>query len=81
MDYQIDQFEKFVRLVEQHSPEEGINLSSSVQGFGTFRLSSPEERKPIIDAVALFIVAQGKKNCYVGFIDPERNTISVKVLF
>lgn len=66
MHYQINQFEKFVRLVEQYSPEEGINLSSSVQGFGTFKLSSTEERKPIIDATALFVVAQGKKNCYVG---------------
>jgi AraC-like DNA-binding protein len=65
MTYQVEQFRKFVRLVEQHSPQEGINLSA-IPDFGTFKASTTDVRHPSVDAAALFVVGRGKKNCYVG---------------
>jgi AraC-like DNA-binding protein len=65
MTYQTHRFEKLVSLMEKHSLQEGINLTS-IPDFGTFKASTTQVRKPVIDAAALFIVGQGKKNCYVG---------------
>jgi AraC-like DNA-binding protein len=65
MAYQVAKFEKFVHLVAQHAPEEGINLTP-IPDFGTFKASTTDVRHPSVDAAALFVVAQGRKNCYVG---------------
>jgi AraC-like DNA-binding protein len=65
MTHQSHKFEKLVSLMDQHSPQEGINLTP-ISDFGTFKASTTQMRSPVIDAAALFIVGQGRKNCYVG---------------
>jgi AraC-like DNA-binding protein len=65
MTYQVQKFERLVNLMEEHTPQEGINLGS-VPDFGVLKLTAPQNRTPIIDVAALFIVGQGKKYCYVG---------------
>jgi AraC-like DNA-binding protein len=65
MTYQTNRFERLVSLMEQHSPQEGINLAG-IPDFGVFKASATQVRKPVIDVAALFIVGQGKKACYVG---------------
>ena len=65
MTYQIEKLEKFVSLLEQHSPQEGVN-QTSFQAFATFRASTTQAKSPDIDAPAIVIVGQGRKNCYVG---------------
>jgi AraC-like DNA-binding protein len=63
--YVQEKFQRFVALVEKHAPEEGINRSV-VEGFGTFKESRAQHRIPVLDAQALFVVAQGRKYCYAG---------------
>ena len=65
MAHKVGKFEEFVSLVEQHAPQEGINMTS-VPDFGAFRTCATKVRHPTIDAAAFFIVGQGRKNCYVG---------------
>ena len=65
MNYQTDKFGRLKDLVRQHSPEEGINLTS-IEYFGTFKTTTTQSRHPHIDVPAIFIVLQGKKLCYVG---------------
>ncbi len=65
MTYQQNKFEKFVRLVEKHSPQEGPNYAS-LDGIGTFKASTTHPRNPAVDPPAIWIVGQGKKFCYVG---------------
>jgi AraC-like DNA-binding protein len=56
---------KLAGLVEQHAPQEGVNLTF-LPGFATFKISMTQAKSPAIDVPALAIVAQGRKNCYVG---------------
>jgi AraC-like DNA-binding protein len=65
MDYQPHRLEKLVRLLEQHSPQEGVNLSS-LEDVGTFKASATQGRTPLIDVPAIWVVGQGRKTCYVG---------------
>jgi AraC-like DNA-binding protein len=65
MTHQPHKFEKLVSLMEKHTPQEGINLNH-MPDFGAFRATATQGRKPVIDVAALFIVGQGRKNCYVG---------------
>ena len=65
MTYQIDKFETLARLVEKHTPQEGINFTG-LESFGTYRASSTQGRTPEIDIPAIVIVVQGQKICYVG---------------
>jgi AraC-like DNA-binding protein len=65
MAHQIETFEKLACLVEQHAREEGANMTP-IPGFGTVKLSSTQVKSPAIDARGLFVVTQGRKNCYVG---------------
>ena len=65
MTYQSAAFEEFVGLAALHAPQEGVNLTA-VPDFATFKASTTQIRKPVIDVAALFIVGQGRKNCYVG---------------
>lgn len=65
MIYQIRKFKKLAELVEQHTPQEGINLPG-IEGFGTYRASSIQPRTPEIEIPAIVIVVQGQKICYMG---------------
>jgi AraC-like DNA-binding protein len=65
MSYQTHELERLVSLMEECAPSEGVNLCS-IDGVGTYRASAPQGRKPMIDVPAVWIVGQGKKNCYVG---------------
>ncbi|NIV28869.1 MAG: helix-turn-helix domain-containing protein [Anaerolineae bacterium] len=65
MTCQTRKFERLVSLMEQHTPQEGINMGD-IPGFGVYRASATQGRHPTIDAAALFIVGQGRKSCYVG---------------
>jgi len=63
--YQIDKFETLAKLVEQHTPQEGINLPG-IEGFGTYKAVTSKPRTPEIEIPAIVIVAQGQKICYMG---------------
>lgn len=65
MDYQIHKLERLAGLVEQHTPQEGINITD-IQSLGTYRASTPQDRTPEIDIPAIVIAVQGKKICYMG---------------
>jgi AraC-like DNA-binding protein len=65
MTHQIEKLKKLAGLVEQHSPQEGVNLTS-FPDFAAFKVSTTQAKSPAIDVPALVIVAQGRKNCYVG---------------
>jgi AraC-like DNA-binding protein len=65
MTYQINKFEKFVTLLEQHTPEEGANYSS-LESFGTYKATTTHGRRTAIDLAAVWIIGGGKKVCYVG---------------
>jgi AraC-like DNA-binding protein len=65
MTYQTSRFGRLVSLMEQHSPQEGIN-QAGMPDFGVFKASATQVRKPVIDVAALFVVGQGRKNCYAG---------------
>ena len=80
MAYQTHKLKKLVSLVEQHSPQEGVNLTS-FQDFATFKASTTQVRSPVIDAPALFIVGQGRKNCYVGSRKYDYSAGNVLIMF
>jgi AraC-like DNA-binding protein len=80
MTYQQDKFEEFASLVEQHAPQEGPNYAS-LDGVGTFKASATQGRIPVLDLPAIWIVAQGKKVCYVGNQKYEFHTGNVLVMF
>jgi AraC-like DNA-binding protein len=65
MTYPQDKFEKFLTLVDKHAPQEGINFSA-IESVGTFKASKGKGRQPMVDPPAIWVVAQGKKLCYVG---------------
>ncbi len=65
MTYQDTKFEKFVNLVAAHARQEGPNYAS-IDGVGTYRASSTQDRKPALDLPAIWIIGQGKKLCHVG---------------
>ncbi len=65
MTNQINKFEKLVRLIRQNAPQEGANYSR-IEGVGTFKSSKTHGRSPAMDLPAIWIMAQGKKACYIG---------------
>ena len=65
MSYQQAQFEKFVDLTLQHALEDGPNIST-IENFGTFKVSTNQPRTPMLDIPAIWVVGQGRKTCYVG---------------
>jgi AraC-like DNA-binding protein len=65
MTAQSDKFQAFATLVRQHALNEGPNLST-VENIGTFKSSTNQDRRPLIDPPAMWIVVQGRKICYVG---------------
>ena len=65
MSYQIHKLEKLAKLVEEHTPQEGINVTG-FERLGTYKASAIQSRTPEIEIPAIVIVIQGKKICYVG---------------
>jgi AraC-like DNA-binding protein len=65
MMYHPDKFQALVTLVKQHALHEGPNLST-VENIGTFKSSTNQSKRPLIDPPAMWIVIQGRKVCYVG---------------
>jgi AraC-like DNA-binding protein len=80
MTYQQDKFERFVSLVEKHSPEDGPNITIS-GNFGTFKASNNQGRSPMLDQPAIWIVGQGRKICYVDNQRYEYSPGNVVVMF
>lgn len=80
MRYQQHKFEEFLSLVRQHAVEEGINYSP-VENFGTFKLTATKGRSVAVDQPVLWMVAQGKKICYVGDQAYDYSAGNVLVLF
>ena len=68
MAYQIRKLEELEGLVKQHSPQEGVNLTS-IDNVATFKASTTLERSPAVDEAAFVIVAQGRKHCYSKAIE------------
>ena len=58
-------FKKFMRLLELRSPLEGLNVDG-YEYFGTYKVSTPQGRKPIIDLAGISIVGQGVKLVHAG---------------
>ncbi len=65
MAYQTNKLAKFVGLLEQHTPQEGVH-ETCIKSFGTFKASTTHGRSPTVDEPAIVIVGQGRKYCYVG---------------
>ena len=80
MTYQQDKFEKFVNLVDRHSSQEGINLSY-IESVGTYKSSTIQGKRPMIDPPAIWVVGQGNKICYVGNSKYEYSAGKVVVMF
>jgi AraC-like DNA-binding protein len=80
MAYQTQKFEKLVRLVEQLSPEEGLNYCC-LENVGTYKLSSTQGRTPIVDIPAVWMVVQGRKICYAGDQKFDYHPGNVVVMF
>lgn len=80
MSYQSDRFEKFVSLVKGHARQEGPNYAS-LEGVGTYKASSAQDRTPVLDQPAIWIIGQGKKLCYAGDQTYEYSSGNVVVIF
>jgi len=80
MTYQIGKFENFVRLLEQHTPQEGVNYSS-LEGFGAYKASTIRARSPVLDVPAIWVIGQGKKLCHVGDQTYDYTAGNVVVMF
>ena len=80
MAYQSDKLEKFVALLEQHTSEEGIQVTG-FENLGTFKSSTTEVRSQSYYEPAIVIVGQGKKRCYLGNENYEYGTGDFLILF
>ncbi len=80
MNYQQNKFKKFLSLLDQHSPQDGPNLTSN-KNFATFKASATHGRKPMVERSAIWIVGQGQKFCYVGDKKYDYSPGIVMVLF
>ena len=80
MAYQAEKLQKLVTLIEQHAPQDGINLTG-IDKLGTFRSSSTEIRSPSYYEPAIVIVGQGSKRCYVGSESYKYGTGNFLILF
>ncbi|MEM7126989.1 MAG: AraC family transcriptional regulator [Chloroflexota bacterium] len=64
MSYQQNKFDEFVCLVQQHAVQEDVSFSP-IKNFGTFKLTTTQERSLSVDQPVIWMVAQGEKTCYV----------------
>jgi AraC-like DNA-binding protein len=74
------EFERLVELVDQHSPQEGVNLFPRGD-VGTFKASATLDRTPMVDAPAVWVVVQGRKVCYVGGREYDYSPGNVVTMF
>lgn len=65
MTYQHHRLEKLAALVEQHAPQEGVNLTP-IEGVGTYKALTTQKKTPVIDIPAIMVVASGRKISYLG---------------
>ncbi|MBW4439539.1 MAG: AraC family transcriptional regulator [Pleurocapsa minor GSE-CHR-MK-17-07R] len=65
MALQQTKMDEFVRLLEQHTPNEGVNVTI-LDNVGLSRMSQPVERTSILYEPAIFMMGQGEKVCYIG---------------
>ena len=65
MIYQQNKFKQFVNLMEEHSPQEGLNLASA-ENVGTIKSSVTKSRNPTCDLPMILVVGQGRKICFAG---------------
>lgn len=80
MTYQINKFERFLDLLEMHTPKEGANYFS-LEGSGAYKATTIQGRKPAIDLPAVWIIGQGKKLCHVGDQTYDYSAGNVVVMF
>jgi len=59
------QMDEFIRLLEQHTPNEGVN-KSILDNVGLSRMSHPMQRLPLMYEPAIVMLGQGAKVCRVG---------------
>jgi AraC-like DNA-binding protein len=74
-----NRFEEFVGLVARHAPQEGLN-TFGLENCGTYKASTGNERKPVVDVAAIWVIAQGRKVCYAGEATYEYSAGNVVVL-
>lgn len=65
MEIQQAQLDEFVRLLAQHTPNEGVNVTT-LSNVGLSRMSQPMERTPVMYEPAIVMLGQGAKVCYIG---------------
>lgn len=64
MSYSENKMEELVRLLERHTPNEGIN-ETGIPEFATFRETSKKGRCATVYQSGVALLGQGKKVCYV----------------
>ena len=65
MTMQQSKLKEFVRLLEQHAPNEGTN-PTILDNVGLWRRSQPMERTPFMYEPVILMMGQGCKVCYIG---------------
>ncbi len=80
MTYQTNTLERFVALMEQQAPQEGISLTD-YENLGMFKASATQRRSPNYYDPAIVMVGQGKKRCYIGDKSYEYGAGDYLILF
>ena len=57
--------DKILKLVEQHTPAEGLS-DTGLEGFQLFRVTQPVERTPAVYSPSICVILQGSKHAYLG---------------
>lgn len=65
MTIQESKLKEFVRLLEQHAPNEGTN-STVLDNVGLWRRSQPMKRTPFMYEPVILMMGQGCKVCHIG---------------
>jgi AraC-like DNA-binding protein len=65
MSIQQAKMDEFIRLLAQHTPNEGVNRTL-LNHVGLWRRSQPMERTPILYEPAILMMGQGVKIAYIG---------------
>lgn len=65
MSIQQAKMDEFIRLLAQHTPNEGVNRTL-LDNVGLWRRSQPMERTPILYEPAILMMGQGVKIAYIG---------------
>lgn len=65
MSLQQAKMDEFVRLLAQHTPNEGVNLTA-LDHVGLWRQSQPMKRTPTLYEPAILMMGQGVKIAYIG---------------